>query len=569
MVHTEIVLEGNGGKGLRCRLHFHTLFSFDSLVEAVRVASPVKDTSRLFIDNLHLVVHDHVFGILFEEGIGFEELMHGVYAFRFEGVLTEQLILGRQPFFDGHIAFFEGSNFASYVGQDEESLVVHVPRQRIVSLVGEFHGVQFLVDNEVEVIGHFVHPFAVVLHVEVFGFLHEGFHSGFGEELDKGFVFGEPLVHGQQEFSALGFVPLGNHFTSFGQQGCAEVALKVVERFDLSAVLFEELVFAAGYGSRDNQRGTCIVDKDGVHLIDNGIVVFALHEVTRVDGHIVAQVVEPEFVVGPEGNVAVVCFAAFVGVGLVFVDAIDREAVELVDGAHPFRVASGKVVIDSHYVHPFSRERVQENRERSHEGFPFTGRHFGHIAFVECHSAEELDIVVNHVPGDFVSTGEPVVLVDGFIPVDADKIFPLCGEFTVSVCCRYGNGRVLSEAPCRILDNGKDLGQNLIQDRFNGFIDVFFESVDFGGDSFLFVDFDVCRFEFGLEFGDSVFVFAEPFADKFFEGGDPCSQFIVREGLNLGVDGQDFIHDGLYCLAVFVGFAAEEEFEQAGSNTHI
>ena len=52
-------------------------------------------------------------------------------------------------------------------------------------------------------------------------------------------------------------------------------------------------------------------------------MVLALHEVLLADGHIVAQIVEAEFVVGAEGNVAVVGAPSGIGVRLVLVDTVN------------------------------------------------------------------------------------------------------------------------------------------------------------------------------------------------------------------------------------------------------
>jgi hypothetical protein len=50
--------------------------------------------------------------------------------------------------------------------------------------------------------------------------------------------------------------------------------------------------------SGDDQRGARLVDQDGVDLVDDGVVVAALHHLGAVVLHVVAQVVEAEFVVG-------------------------------------------------------------------------------------------------------------------------------------------------------------------------------------------------------------------------------------------------------------------------------
>ena len=495
--------------------------------------------------------------------------MHGVYAFGLEGVLVQQLVLGGEALFDGQVALFEGGDFAADVGQDEEPLVVDVSGQGVVTLVGEFHRVELFVDDEVEVVGHLVHAFAVVLHVEVFGLLHQGFHAGFGEKFDKRLVFGQSFVDGQQQFAAFGVVAFGDHFAGFGQQRGAEVALQTVERFDLAAVLFEELVFAAGHGAGDDQGGTRVVDQHGVHLVDDGVVVRTLYQVAGFDGHVVAQVVETEFVVGTEGDVAVVSAAAFVGVGLVLVDAIHGQAVELVDGPHPFGVAPGEVVVHGHHMDAFACQGIQEHGQGGHEGFPFAGGHFGHVPAVEGHAAEELHVVMDHVPRDFVSAGCPMVPVEGFVAVDRDEVLAFGGQLAVGVGGGHRDGLVLGETPRGVFNDGEDLGQDFVQHGFDGFVHVLFEAVDFGGDALFFVDFHVGFFELGFQFDDAVFVLFEALADQLPEFGHAGAQLVVGKPFDFGINGQDLVHNRLDGLTVFVGLASEKHLQQACCYTHI
>ena len=70
----------------------------------------------------------------------------------------------------------------------------------------------------------------------------------------------------------------------------------------------------------------------------------ALHAVREVELHVVAQVIEAEFVVGPVGDVAAVVVLALPVVEIVHDDA-DRQAQKPVDAAHPFRVAFGEVIV--------------------------------------------------------------------------------------------------------------------------------------------------------------------------------------------------------------------------------
>ena len=90
----------------------------------------------------------------------------------------------------------------------------------------------------------------------------------------------------------------------------------------------EQLFFTAGDRAGNDQRCTGIVDQYGVDLIDNGIVVLALNQVVRADRHIVTQVVETEFVVGSECDIAIISSLAGCTVRFVLVNAIHRKAME-------------------------------------------------------------------------------------------------------------------------------------------------------------------------------------------------------------------------------------------------
>ena len=63
---------------------------------------------------------------------------------------------------------------------------------------------------------------------------------------------------------------------------------------------------------RDDQRRARLVDEDVVDLVDDGEAALALHPLVELDDHVVAQVVEPELVVGAVRHVG--------GVGLARLD---------------------------------------------------------------------------------------------------------------------------------------------------------------------------------------------------------------------------------------------------------
>ena len=143
----------------------------------------------------------------------------------------------------------------------------------------------------------------------------------------------------------------------------------------------------------DDERGAGLVDQDRVDLVDDGEDVAALHAVLDRAGHVVAEVVEAELVVGAVGDVAVVGDAALVGAHR-RQDHAGGEAQEVVDAAHPLGVVLGEVVVDRDDVDAQAGERVEVRRERGDEGLALTGLHLGDVAEVERSATHDLDVVV-------------------------------------------------------------------------------------------------------------------------------------------------------------------------------
>jgi hypothetical protein len=84
----------------------------------------------------------------------------------------------------------------------------------------------------------------------------------------------------------------------------------------------------------DDQRRPRLVDENRVHLVDHRVVMAALHAVLKRPGHVVAQVVESELVVGAVGDVGRVLLAALRRRHL-GEDHAHLEAEEPVHPAHP------------------------------------------------------------------------------------------------------------------------------------------------------------------------------------------------------------------------------------------
>ena len=122
----------------------------------------------------------------------------------------------------------------------------------------------------------------------------------------------------------------------------------------------------------------------------------ALHHRRDVELHVVAEVVEAEFVVGAVGDVAAVGDLALLIVEVVL-DHADRHAEEAVDAAHPLRVAAGEVVVHGDDVNALAVERVEIRGQRGDERLAFARLHLGERAVVQDHAADQLHVVVPHL----------------------------------------------------------------------------------------------------------------------------------------------------------------------------
>ena len=138
-----------------------------------------------------------------------------------------------------------------------------------------------------------------------------------------------------------------------------------------------------------------------------------LHLVGQVADHVVAQVVEPELVVRAVGDVRGVGLAAvdraevdqpLVGGGIAGLEEVarvvgdhpQRDAQEVVDRAHPLRVAPGEVVVGGDDVDAAAGQRVEDRRQRGDQRLALACLHLGDLALVEDRAAQELDVEVAH-----------------------------------------------------------------------------------------------------------------------------------------------------------------------------
>ena len=115
---------------------------------------------------------------------------------------------------------------------------------------------------------------------------------------------------------------------------------------------------------------------------------------------------------------------------------------------------------------------------------------------MEHHPTNELHVVVHHIPGHIITTGNPVILINRLIVFDAYKV-EFSGKLTISVgSCNY-DLCIFCESTSRILNYRKSLGQSLIKDLFCPIEDCFFYLVYLIPD--LFACLKIQLFDIGFE----------------------------------------------------------------------
>ena len=116
----------------------------------------------------------------------------------------------------------------------------------------------------------------------------------------------------------------------------------------------------------DDQRVRASSIRNGVDLVDDRVVVAALHQLVERPRHVVAQVVEAELVVGAVGDVGGVGGATLV-VSQAGDDHPDVQPEEPVHAAHPLAVAFGQVVVDRDDVDALAAQGVEVGRAASRQ----------------------------------------------------------------------------------------------------------------------------------------------------------------------------------------------------------
>ena len=119
----------------------------------------------------------------------------------------------------------------------------------------------------------------------------------------------------------------------------------------------------------------------------------------------------------------------------------------------------------------FAGEGVEEDGERRHEGLALAGGHLGDVVVdlvaahhsVEHHAADQLHVVVHHVPFHLVAAGHPFVFIDRLVAVDGDEVLSGAGKLAVGLGGGDFDSVVVFEAASRLLHHGKHFGEHAVE----------------------------------------------------------------------------------------------------------
>jgi len=111
--------------------------------------------------------------------------------------------------------------------------------------------------------------------------------------------------------------------------------------------------------------------------------------------HVVAQVVEAEFVVRPVSNIAVVGLLAL-GRVHVALNGAHAQSQRHVERSHPLHVAPGQIVVDGDHVYALALQGVEIRGQRGHQRLALAGDHLGDGPAVQDDAAHELHVEMAH-----------------------------------------------------------------------------------------------------------------------------------------------------------------------------
>ena len=145
----------------------------------------------------------------------------------------------------------------------------------------------------------------------------------------------------------------------------------------------------------NDQRGTRLINQDGVDLIDDTVVKITLYQLLLVDNHVITKVIESKLVIGNISNVAVVCCTALFRLHIVQYNA-NGKTKESVNLSHLLSITLSQVIIDSYNVNALAFQRIQVGWKCGYQGLTFTSLHLSDTSLMKNDTTDQLYLEVLH-----------------------------------------------------------------------------------------------------------------------------------------------------------------------------
>ena len=151
MIHSEIVLKCDSCECLGSGLNVNPLLSLHRLMQTVRPATALHYTSRLFIDNLHLIIlGDNIVHIPLEHTVCLEQLAYSMNTFTFYGKIGKQFILLRKLILRCKLRLrLKFRKLRCNVGHNKELRILLRAADKFNALIRKLHAVKLLVNDKV------------------------------------------------------------------------------------------------------------------------------------------------------------------------------------------------------------------------------------------------------------------------------------------------------------------------------------------------------------------------------------------------------------------------------------
>ena len=148
---------------------------------------------------------------------------------------------------------------------------------------------------------------------------------------------------------------------------------------------------------------------------------------------------------------------------------------------------------------------IQEDGEGGNQGLSFTSSHLRNLTLMKNGTTKQLYIIVYHFPFQVVTSGCPVIVVDGLISIDGNEILlRVSSQLSIKVGGRYNGFLIFSKAFGSLFHNGKHFRHNLIKSFLIDIQNFLFNLVNLSKDVCTLIDRGI--FNGGLEFCNTGFL---------------------------------------------------------------